>query len=642
MTPPEPGPPGDTSGPSAREGPKRQVRGIRGIRGISRAWVLWVAGFLLVTEFTHVILGSTQAYARGYLHPLTLAQIVAQSLLLIAAYAFGAAHVDSWLGNLSLGVAMYFSGEWILEMDRPTTFTLAATYWGGVVVVGVVALAFALGRFLWFLGRASRRFRDSRRSRAPPGKASSPAGTSSPGKASPPPGHATTPGRRHPGRPAWTRDRVGLVLLALVVATGVTHAVLSSSWAARPVTITPRDYPIEFRFWASHDPTWYLAHPHGAEMLAQFDRHHAVIQNAWIPLRDAAGNLESFAPTVYAPDVARLVSNLTWFHDHYPNIRFQYYAAGVGHGSCGNYEGSIYTPILVRRLVDVCRAHDLPNVVGVYTDWEGPGDAAPRLSNETRHGWHQALWTDAFAYVRTYFPEWTMSCCYPEGVAYDGADGDADLQYYSRYNIFTPPWDDYGPMIYRSCDSAVEPYDPGDDEGSWYVYAQAQALLEGALDGDASKATMWLGCTGCGPYRNASRVTERGQPLAFGTGGGFDALARDVLVLKHFGFPAVSIFHAIERFDRSSPALTGFFYQYGFADALDRLAEVVNGPNSTRSFTIWSNGQWSPRDDLALDFQLNFERPPFLLLGVAAGAAGILFVTLDRHEHPRSPRKMKK
>ncbi|MBN2153971.1 MAG: hypothetical protein JW839_21115, partial [Candidatus Lokiarchaeota archaeon] len=350
----------------------------------------------------------------------------------------------------------------------------------------------------------------------------------------------------------------------------------------------------------------------------QMDRHGVTIQNAIFSIRDSNGSAESFSPTVHAGDAADAVGHLTWFRDNYPGIKFQYYAFGLGMGSCGNYEGSIYTGAMLKRFVDVCRGNNLTNVVGVYTDWEGPSDQGTDISNETLNGWHQALWTDAMAYARAYFPNWTFSCCYPDSTGWDGYDGDDDLQYFQRYNIFTPMWDDYGPMVYRSCD--IEDIEPGSYGGSWSVYVQAKALLDGALRGNTSKASMWLGCTGCGPYRNTTTVHEHGAPMAFGDGKGFDAFARDVLILKHFGYETVSIFHGIDKFEGNTE-FTGFFDQYGVADAFDRLNDTVNGPGSTTPFTIWTD-EWTPRRPIAQDAALNFEHFSYMWVGAVAIAAG--------------------
>ncbi|MHA1730499.1 MAG: hypothetical protein ACTSU5_01070 [Promethearchaeota archaeon] len=560
---------------------------------ISRTWILAVTGVLVGANAYTGIVGPLVAYGAGFLQSFDLAFLLVKGILLVAGLLFGATQLDNWVGDLVLGTCFYFSGEHVFDvLERPTSFTLAQTFWGAVALAGVVGLLLLVARLLLELQRIAGEGKNYFQPRS-----------------------MVEGAKEHLTRGHFA----GLALLAAIVPVGTLYLAFTNNWYAQQVTITPRDYQIQFRFWAQYEPDWYQKNPHGAQILDQFNRHNVTIQCTTYPLRDADGNLESFSPTVFPEDVNKCVSSLAWFRDNYPGIKFQYYAFGLGYGSCGNYEGSIYTPAMLKRFVDVCRNYSLPNVVGVYTDWEGPSAAGPDVSNETRNGWHQALWTDAMAYARAYFPDWTFSCCHPDATLWDGFDGDADLQYFDRYNIFTPQWDDYGPMVYRSCDAGTG-WEPSDD-GTWKVYSSAAALLNGALHGDVSRATMWLGCTGCGPYENTTTVYEHGEPMDFGDSRGFSAYARDVLVLKHFGFPSVSIFLGMGAFDDRG-FQTGFFDQYGYDDALDRLDEIVNGPNSTESFTIWTNGNWSPGSPIAEDLLLDLDRLEFLpLLGglVACG-----------------------
>jgi hypothetical protein len=224
------------------------------------------------------------------------------------------------------------------------------------------------------------------------------------------------------------------------------------------------------------------------------------------------------------------------------------------------------------------------------------------------------------AYARAYFPDWTFSCCYPAEMHWDTADGDPDLQYFKRYNVFMPMWDDYGPMVYRSC--SFGQYDRLWGEGPYHVYAHTYAMVGGTFKADPSKVTMWIGCTGCGAYGNETDVITRDGPLTLGEGRGLEAFARDLLILKHFGVRTVSIFHGMENFE-ADPEKTGFFDQYGYEDAFDRLDAYVNGPESTEEFTIYSEGDWNPSKHLVTDAQLDLNWIPntyryFLVILVGA------------------------
>ena len=192
-----------------------------------------------------------------------------------------------------------------------------------------------------------------------------------------------------------------------------------------------------------------------------------------------------------------------------------------------------------------------------------------------------------------------------------------------------PMWDDYGPMVYRSCDPHR---DFSNTKTSSYVYMHAKALSDGLFKGNPSKVSMWLGCTGCGAYRNDTIVLDHGKPIGIGDSTGFYAFARDILILKHFSIPTVSIFHTIEIFEENQEP-NGFFYQYGFSDALDRLNETVNGMNSTKPFTIWLDGSWNPLKSWVLDFQLNVNEIVYLPLAI-----GFYFIAAVRF---RAIRKIK-
>ena len=556
----------------------------------TRYFVSFFTALAIISIITLLFVGPIIAFYTRFIHEIILGQIILEGLMMIAMLAFGLFLIKSWTGNFVLGGTFYLLSEAILEItDHPTDFTLAAGFWWIVIIIGGVALIITLLRIIALIIVWIK-------------------------KGNPKPKLYSRKKRKHLA--------MALILISTATLLGAGYITTTSKDFGFQIKIQPQDYRIEFRIWANYHVSWYQNHPNGTEILEQLDRHNVTIQNTLFPLRDGEAKLESFSPTVFQDDIDNLVGNLSWFQTNYPNIRFQYYTFGIGHNSNGNYEGSIYTPAMAKRFVDVCRNYTLTNIVGIYTDWEGPNHPEKdQANNQTMNGWHQALWQDAFSYIRAYFPNWTLSCCHPDSTLYDGWDGDDDLQYFDRYNIFKPEWDDYGPMVYRSCD--IDEDSIGD--GSWKIYASAKSLLEGTLKNDVSKATMWLGCTGCGPYRNDTIVYEHGSPMKFGDSKGFDAFARDVLILKHFGFKTFSIFHGIDRFEQGGP-LTGFFDQYGVNDALDRLNDTVNGENTTESFTIWSEGDWNPKSAIYRDMQLNFNQLEYIPIMVVFFGSGMLLI----------------
>ncbi|MFX0102771.1 MAG: hypothetical protein ACFFCS_24600 [Candidatus Hodarchaeota archaeon] len=573
----------------------RQLQGMQRFLKISRVLVLFFGGLIISYHLFVELTGYVVTYNRGYITTFTLTPMLLESLLFLLLYVYGIFTVKTILGNVSIALNLYLVGDRLINIvDDTTSFQLATAYWLLVIVLGVIALVFVVLRIIFI----------------PIIKCNS--------------------GHNYFARLRKTFKVYHLIGI-LIISSGATWYAMGEldlrKEMGSKVTIHPQDYQIEFRFWGRYWASWYQAHPNGTQILDQMNKHNATLQDAYFRLRDADGELESFSPTVYPADVNTTVTNLAWFRDNYPNIRFQYYAYGIGYGSNGNYEGSIYSPAMVKRFVDICRNYSLPNVVGVYTDWEGPSGDAPDGNNFTMNAWHQALWADAFAYACTYFPNWTFSCCHPDNVYWDGIDGDDDLQYFLRYNIFSPMWDDYGPMVYRCCN----PYEtnPLNYGTSWMIYANAKAMAEGAFKDDPDKASFWLGCTGCGPYNSSLIIQEHGEPIKFGNSTGFDAFARDVLILKHFGIKTVSIFHGMETFE-SNTILTGFFDQYGYDDALDRLNETVNGENSTREFEIWTDADWTPQKWIIYDYLLNFNQLIYLPEMGVFFVIGFLIAFLDR------------
>jgi hypothetical protein len=550
----------------------------------------FIAFSIIFHALIHIYLPAL-AFLSNYIGLYSMIALLVEGIAIILGYITAYKLIRSRFGLLLFIALAYLSGDTLIQAEsRPSSFSWAMVFWGSIILIGIFGLLFALIVLLQktieelkkkqYLSRLKTELK--------------------------------------------TAPKSTYLLLIITILSGIVTGIMKSPQMGTPITIEPKDYQIQFRVWAHYEPQWYLDRPYGPAILDQFNRHNVIIQNAIFSIRDAEGNLESFSPSINTEDAQNAIASLNWFQVNYPGIRFQYYAYGLGGQSNGNYEGSIYTPVMLKRFVDVYRTSNLSNVVGVYTDWEGPSRTAPNISNSTLNGWHQALWVDAMAYARNYFPNWTFSCCYPDHVHWDYLDNDPDLQYFTRYNIYMPMWDDYGPMVYRSCDPDK---DFSQTKSSSYIYMHAKAMTDGLFKGDPSKVSMWIGCTGCGPYRNDTVVMDHGQPIGLGDNTGFYAFVRDILILKHFKIPSVSIFHAIEIFEPDQQP-NGFFYQYGFTDALDRLNETVNGANSTKPFTIWLDGSWNPLKSLALDFQLSFNT--LIFLPFAMGFYIVIGITAKR------------
>nr|MDO8114230.1 hypothetical protein [Candidatus Sigynarchaeota archaeon] len=541
---------------------------------------LIIAGYLLCLAPGAYIFGQF-----GNVRSQVAGRIWFEVLFNVIGYSFGATQVRHRHGNL-LFAYLYWETEDLFRRTivNPTSLTLQFAWWQMIVVVGWIAFYIAIARFIAITIlriRSGQKWKDRVR-------------------------HEFRNMRR------WQRGIVISLLVGTVLVSSA-YTVLTSRYYSEPIQVQPKDYDIEVRTWAEIDPSWYMnsSYPERLDLAAQYDRWNMTLENLGGCLPDADGNYESYAPTLNMSEAQGLSDMLGWWKANYPNVRFRASAPGIGLGSAGVSDSSIYTPAAVKRFVDVCRLFpgNTSNVVGVYSDWEGPGADGPRDSNETRTGMSVARWIDTMAYAKSYFPNWTFVCCEDGDLIIDPFDGDPDMQYLAHKNIYNPIWDEYTPMLYRSTDFSTEnphftKYTPA---GAIFDYANLQLA---AVDGNSSRCGAYVGCTGCGPYLNTSiPTTPRGAEDVPWTSipTPFDIFARDVLILKHFQFKSFTIFICNEEVDPDSGRRWGFFQQYG-QDALDRLMTIVNGPNGTIPFIIYEWGVIGDFRNVWEDSASNFDR----------------------------------
>jgi hypothetical protein len=421
--------------------------------------------------------------------------------------------------------------------------------------------------------------------------------------------------------------RVAFLLLILFSGFTATYAIMGNRFYVESIYVQPQDYQIEVRTWAETDPAWYLnsSYPERLNLAAQYNRHHITLENFEGCIPDATGTYQSYAPTYNLSQAQRISNTLGWWKDNYPNVMFRASTPGIGLGSAGVSSSSIYTPASVKRFVDVCRlfAINTSNVVGIYSDWEGPGEKAPPDSNETRNGMSEARWIDAIAYAKSYFPDWIFVCCEDGDMIWDPFDGDRDVQYWARKNIYNPMWDEYTPMIYRSTNFDRENPDFTSYLPAGAVFDACTAQLA-ILNGDPTRCGGYIGCTGTGPYLNTSQVvTPRGADIVpwTSTPTPFDIFARDILILKHFRFKSFTIFICSVNIHPKNGRSWGFFQQYGF-DALDRLMVLVNGPNATKPLGEFRN-VWE-------DSALNFDRTSYTSVMIVYLLATVAIMCWDQ------------
>jgi len=537
-------------------------------------------GLLLVPYVVVNLFLPFSYFFRDYILFITLVEYIIEGIFLLTLFIAGFVYVEKNVGKLIFIIGILSAGSeiWDIVSDpKFLGFKLAAALFYPLMLMGLLTIILSILFLIRSLINYINKFRDRKIS--------------------------LSPNQLSFSKLTKLNYRKVLLPASLLVLAGVGSLLFSSGAVSRQIDISPQDYDIKFRIWANVEPEWYQEVPDRLQMLDQMDKHSVIIQNFLVSIGDENGIYESFSPTINTTESDIAIGYLTWFDTNYPNIGFHFYAYALGYDSNGNYEGSIYTPAMLKRFVDAYRTTNLTNVKGIYTDWEGPNREAPPI-NFTRNAYHQALWVDAMAYVDQYYPDWTFSCCFPQEMIWDPADSDMDMEYYHRWNVFHPEWDEYAPMVYRECD--LDETDGSASKSSWYVYAQANALVNGLSEGESSRASFWLGCTGCGPYR--------------GVDSGFEAYARDILILKHFQIPTVSIFHGIES-HMPDDRLNGFFYEYGY-DALDRLNDTVNGPSAREGFKISTDTGFYIKKDITADFLLNYNRYGYLPIFFAQLALG--------------------
>lgn len=408
--------------------------------------------------------------------------------------------------------------------------------------------------------------------------------------------------------------REALLLVGLVgtgVAIGVVEAEILPP--AESVTITPRDYPVEFAFWARLNPSWY-----SAEEKEALDRHAALL----IPYD---------VPVWYEADAATRAMFVSWcqyWKTHYSRVRIM----PVVHGVPGRFvwdgsaEGSIR---FAYRIIDAVLEHNLTNVIGLNTDQEKPhGDDVlddDKFKSWDRNARADALWAEFFDHVNATWPNrFEFQTTFGMKSMIDQFDGDRDLDVYVRNNVLSlEGWDEFAPMIYVGEDTN---YLPGVLDATPYHYElyHEMAILHAALarHGWEDRIGVYVGITNMSIFGNATRHIFNGVE-----GTGFDALVTQGLIAKHFGCARLTIFIlSTEESGDEGEWMGGVFDSYG-PDFLDAYNTSINGPGATTPFSVGVTGPTSGMDKLQLDYWLNALTPAwFAALFVAALLSQVVLV----------------
>ncbi|MHA1700074.1 MAG: hypothetical protein ACTSWN_14630, partial [Promethearchaeota archaeon] len=225
---------------------------------ISRYWILFFIGMAIAIRFILEVIPSIKAYQADYMHFITMVQSLIEAAMYISAFIFASLNLRNIWGNFLAAVLIYFQGDFVFQIiERPNTYTLALLFWWFFILVGLVVLVFTLLRFLAFLIEFFNKLSKKRYDIVARMK-------------------------------SLSKKNHHAILIGLITATSlaVSYFTVSSKNFGVEITIQPKNYQIEFRFWGRYSPEWYLNHPNGTKILDQLNKHHAVIQNALFSIHD--------------------------------------------------------------------------------------------------------------------------------------------------------------------------------------------------------------------------------------------------------------------------------------------------------------------------------------------------------------------
>ena len=379
-----------------------------------------------------------------------------------------------------------------------------------------------------------------------------------------------------------SRKQRGLwgVSLTLILLGGSYVGIVAPSYPRGEVLIQPQDYPVKFAFWALAENTSYTP-----AQLDALNRHEVtLVANFGIDLTN---------PATVDAERAKLVNKLSWWLTHYPKVSFYLIVPGIPGGAVWDGAANL-TTLQAREIIITARTYGLTNVKGEAFDWEQPNlGHNTNISSRPDPARHQQAietWKAFFDWKAAYAPEIVLSVVNSYQLVADKIDADWDLHVKEMAITFEcPRWDNYAPMIYRCFYTGTKPFGDPDvmsslsgiyDTYSFYKAMVANAQSVYSTFGDLDRLGVYIGETNCSCYGRDTRVWENGEYQ----GTGFDVLARDILIVKSFGVKTVTIFLLFTAME-GGYSMGGAFEAYG-DDFLDRLNATVNGPNSTRPFTI--------------------------------------------------------
>ncbi|MHA1340579.1 MAG: hypothetical protein ACTSRZ_10550 [Promethearchaeota archaeon] len=346
-----------------------------------------------------------------------------------------------------------------------------------------------------------------------------------------------------------------------------------------PIEIKPKNYQIKIAFWGNY---YY----NNADV--------------WTKLNNYNTTLYLFSPPKInnVDQKTEFINLMQYRKTKYPNVTMfivVYPSYGVFSWDGVADEITNYAKLLIQTITE----NNLTNVIGVVFDIEEPlkdrfMEGIDTTPNLTRHEHSIQIWNEFIQWKNNYAPNIMISFVNYVDSVVDPLDNDFDTTIVKKYNFLDiNECEEYAAMVYRCYYSGKKPYGSYPesdiiakylDKGHYFIYSNALTFCRSMekLFGSNDKVNIYLGITNCSCY--GGEVNQYYANFKY-EGKGFDSLVKDILILKHFRVPKVTIFLLNTAMEKGY-AMGGFFESYGL-EALDKLYNLVNGENSQNTFKIY-------------------------------------------------------
>jgi hypothetical protein len=355
------------------------------------------------------------------------------------------------------------------------------------------------------------------------------------------------------------------------------------------ITITPKGYQIDFAYWGSIYPEKYTAFQRD-----EMNEHGITI-------------ITYNNPNILSGPAAekKWVDLVNVWKTNYSNIKIMAVAPGIPGGFAWD-GGTVGTIALVKAFLNVSIQNNLTNMIGVNTDQESPQNMPVNETyrNTTRNAEATKLWNEFFTWEKQTYPAGRFEYQTTFGLSSvaDVFDGDDDLDIAVRNNVLSVPgWDEYAPMIYEAGGSNERPDLIDADLPHFRLYTKMQLLKDSLTKkGLGNKIGVYLGITNQSFMSADNRHSMNGEYY----GKGYEGLVIQAKIAKHFGCKRLTTF-ILDTVPESGRSMGGVFDSYG-DDFMDRYNESLNGPDSTKSFTIAKLYENDLYKDIQKDLWLNW------------------------------------